>query len=166
MTTEAERIAEQEQGASDKSDRATHERSPTVSAVPVGIPSEDVLLDISVMMTEFVDNWPEPKRISTALALIAKTLRAALNENESDALERAINRMGWPEIHAFQERLQQDVYEDAGGLMIRKIKRLFGINRDPVLTYQEAARAMTAQAMETRRAETSGLGAEHDSAVP
>jgi hypothetical protein len=79
------------------------------------------------------------------LALIAKTLRAALDENEEEALERAIDRMGWPEINAFQERLSLDVYEDAGGFMLRKIKRLFGIRRDPVLTYQDAARAMLAQ---------------------
>ncbi len=31
------------------------------------------------MMSEFVDNWPEPKKVSTALALIAKTMRAALD---------------------------------------------------------------------------------------
>ena len=38
-----------------------------------------ILDDISVMMSEFVDNWPEPKKIDTAIALIAKTLRAALD---------------------------------------------------------------------------------------
>ena len=64
---------------------------------------------------------------------------------ELDLLERAIDRMGWPEIHAFQQecRRGQDVYEDAGGYMIRCIKTLFGIKpRDPVQTYQDAARAM------------------------
>ncbi len=40
---------------------------------------EAVLNDIAVMMSEFVDNWPEPKKIDTALALIAKTMRAALD---------------------------------------------------------------------------------------
>jgi hypothetical protein len=113
------------------------------------IPSAIVLDGIGVMMSEFVDNWPNPKRVETALALIAKTLRAALDENEAEALERAIDRMGWPEIHAFNERLSQDVYEDAGGFIIRKIKRLFGIRRDTVLSYQDAARAMVAAANAT-----------------
>jgi hypothetical protein len=40
----------------------------------------EVLADIAVMMSEFVDNWPNPKRIDTALALIAKTLRVPLAE--------------------------------------------------------------------------------------
>jgi len=38
-----------------------------------------VVNDIAVMMSEFVDNWPAHKRIETSIALIAKTLRAALN---------------------------------------------------------------------------------------
>lgn len=33
---------------------------------------------IAEMMGEFVDNWPQPKRVGTALKLIAKTMRAAL----------------------------------------------------------------------------------------
>jgi hypothetical protein len=37
------------------------------------------LNDIATMMSEFVDNWPTPKKVSTALALIAKTIRAALD---------------------------------------------------------------------------------------
>lgn len=40
---------------------------------------EEILNDIAVMMSEFVDNWPHPRRISTALALIAKAMRAALD---------------------------------------------------------------------------------------
>jgi hypothetical protein len=39
----------------------------------------EMLNDIAVMMSEFVDNWPQPKRVDTALKLIAKTLRAALD---------------------------------------------------------------------------------------
>jgi hypothetical protein len=47
------------------------------------VSTEDVteaqlLNDIAVMMGEFVDNWPNPKKVSTALALIAKTIRASL----------------------------------------------------------------------------------------
>jgi hypothetical protein len=41
-------------------------------------PEAALLNDIAVMMSEFVDNWPNPKRVSTALKLIAKTLLAAL----------------------------------------------------------------------------------------
>jgi len=70
---------------------------------------------------------------------------------EREVLERAIDRMGWPEIHAFQEecRKGQDIYEDAGGYLIRCIKALFGIRRrDPVTTYQDAARALVAKAYE------------------
>ncbi|MES2289250.1 MAG: helix-turn-helix transcriptional regulator [Pseudomonadota bacterium] len=68
---------------------------------------------------------------------------------ENEALERALDRMGWPEIHAFQRELArgQDVYEDAGGYFMRAIKALFGLpGKDPVVTYREAARAMIAQA--------------------
>lgn len=49
--------------------------------------NEAVLDDIAVMMSEFVDNWPQPKRVSTALALIAKTLRAALSAMPEPSVE-------------------------------------------------------------------------------
>ena len=39
---------------------------------------------IAAMMSEFVDNWPQPKKINTALALIAKTMRAALDPPRHD----------------------------------------------------------------------------------
>lgn len=38
----------------------------------------DTLHQIAAMMSEFVDNWPNPKKLETALALVAKTIRAAL----------------------------------------------------------------------------------------
>lgn len=38
-----------------------------------------LLADIAAMMGEFVDNWPQPKRVSTALKLIAKTIRTLLD---------------------------------------------------------------------------------------
>ena len=41
---------------------------------------DELLNDIAVMMSEFVDNWPQPKKVSTALALISKTLRTALGD--------------------------------------------------------------------------------------
>jgi len=90
-------------------------------------------------------------RIDKAAAALTETnvklvkARAELKASEQEVIERVINRMGWPEIHAFHERIGQDVYEDAGGFMIRKIKRLFGIKRDAVQTYQEAARATLAE---------------------
>jgi hypothetical protein len=41
--------------------------------------TENVALErIAALMGEFVDNWPRPKRFETALALVAKTLRAAI----------------------------------------------------------------------------------------
>lgn len=40
--------------------------------------SETAALErVAAMMGEFVDNWPQPKRFHTALALVAKTLRAS-----------------------------------------------------------------------------------------
>jgi hypothetical protein len=58
----------------------------------------------------------------------------------------AIDRIGWPEIDRFQAELRQgkSIDEDAGGFMLRAIGRLFGIRRrrDPVVTYQDAARAL------------------------
>lgn len=71
--------------------------------------------------------------------------------SEEEALEAAVDRMGWPEIHAFQDELrkEQDYREDAGGFMMRAIRRLLGIPSpaDEVTTYQAAARAMVAKAM-------------------
>lgn len=95
-------------------------------------------------------------RVNNPTISLTDKLAAALNccpawlagWSEHDLLEQAIDRMGWPEIHAFNERLSQDVYEDAGGFMLRKIKRLFGIRRDPILTYQDAARALVAKAVQ------------------
>lgn len=37
------------------------------------------LTAIEEMMEEFVTNWPKPKKMKTALALIAKVIRAAIN---------------------------------------------------------------------------------------
>lgn len=71
--------------------------------------------------------------------------------SEEEALEAAIDRMGWPEIDAFQSELRkgQDYREDAGGFMMRAIRRLLGLPSpaDEVTTYQAAARAMVAKAV-------------------
>lgn len=60
--------------------------------------SEDeakVLADIAAMMSEHVENWPNPRRISTALALIDKTLAAALNSVTPEAYDRAPKHHYW-----------------------------------------------------------------------
>lgn len=66
--------------------------------------------------------------------------------DEAAALDRAIERMGWPEIRAFETELArgQDVAEDAGGYMLRAVRRLFGLppNRSRIQTYRDAARAL------------------------
>jgi hypothetical protein len=74
-----------------------------------------------------------------------KIIGEANKEGEQQALERAIDRMGWPEIRAFQDQLRegQDAFEDAGGFWLRAIKALFGIHPiDPVTNHQNAARAL------------------------
>ena len=62
----------------------------------------NLLNDIAVMMSKHVDNWPEPKQVKTALALISKTLDAradlfttlqARGDRLAGALERS--REGW-----------------------------------------------------------------------
>jgi hypothetical protein len=63
------------------------------------------------------------------------------------ALEASITQMGWPEIHAFRSEIAkgQSIYEDAGGFIMRGIRRLFGLPQATdreVVTYQQAARAM------------------------
>ena len=69
-----------------------------------------------------------------------------MTQQELEILEAAIDRMGWPEINAFHAELRkgQSIYEDAGGFMLRAIRRLFGLthDRDEVVTYKEAVRAM------------------------
>lgn len=70
--------------------------------------------------------------------------------DELALMERAIDRMGWPEIRAFEAELDrgQDVHEDAGGFMLRAIRALFGLPspKASVLTYQAAARSMVRRA--------------------
>lgn len=74
------------------------------------------------------------------------------SESEREILERAIARMGWPEIHAFQDEMRkgQGVREDAGGFIMRGLRRLFGLPQKDedreILTYQRAAKAMIEKA--------------------
>lgn len=70
-------------------------------------------------------------------------------KTEREILFDAVDRMGWPEIHAFNAELHkgQGVYEDAGGYMMRCIKCLFGIRpREEVYTYKQAMKAMIDEA--------------------
>lgn len=64
------------------------------------------------------------------------------------ALEAAVAHMGWPEIRAFMaERGKgQSVFEDAGGYLMRCIRRLFGLPEldEEVISYQRAVSAMIA----------------------
>ena len=57
--------------------------SATLSAIPIPAPTggveRETLDAIAAMMSEFVDNWPQPKKVKIALALVAKTMRAALD---------------------------------------------------------------------------------------
>lgn len=62
------------------------------------------------------------------------------------ACERAIERMGWPEIDAFMREPGQSPREDAGGYLLRKIKTLFGIKPDKLETYREAATRLVEEA--------------------
>lgn len=54
------------------------------------------------------------------------------------------DQLGWDDINRFNAELHkgQSVYEDAGGYFIRAIAALFGKKPDPVVSYQEAARAL------------------------
>lgn len=53
--------------------------TPSDRASGQGDRDAELLADIAAMMSEFVDNWPQPKKVSTALALIAKTMRTLLD---------------------------------------------------------------------------------------
>lgn len=71
-----------------------------------------------------------------------------VNQIAQRELEATVERMGWPEIRAFNEELRkgQSIFEDAGGYMLRAIRRLFGLSEqtEEVVTYQRAARAALA----------------------
>lgn len=46
--------------------------------IPAQLAVDEVLAEIAGMMSAHVDNWPSPKKLSTAISLIDKTLAAAL----------------------------------------------------------------------------------------
>jgi len=65
-----------------------------------------------------------------ARAFVAVQIAEAIEDAELWAVERAISKMGWPEIKAYENELrngQQD--DDAGGYFIRCLSRLFGVKR-------------------------------------
>ena len=83
-----------------------------------------------------------------AFGFLAVQIAEAIEDAETAACERAIDRMGWPEINAFHSEFRrgQSVYEDAGGFLLRAIRKLFGLQpRDGVVTYRDAADAMVAE---------------------
>lgn len=101
-----------------------------------------------------VPGWLTDDERARVAAHEGRATPPAPNDDLRAALEAAIDRMGWPEIHAFQDELRkgQDVREDAGGFMLRAIKALFGITpTDPVTTYQQAARALVDAALKENR---------------
>lgn len=94
--------------------------------------------------------------LQTKLAITAWNTRPNSDADalrDLEACERAIDRMGWPEIDAFMHEPGQSPYEDAGGFLLRKIKTLFGIKPDHLETYQEAARRLVAEARKTHLSE-------------
>ena len=68
------------------------------------------------------------------------------SNEERRVLERAIDRMGWDEINAYDTEMRkgQGICEDAGGYVLRGLRRLFGLpgKDEEIVTYQQAARAM------------------------
>lgn len=78
-----------------------------------------------------------------------------LETAERDALETAVGRMGWPEIHAYHAEMRkgQGIYEDAGGYIMRGLRRLFGLAQEDeeIITYRRAAKAMVKTALEANR---------------
>lgn len=87
-----------------------------------------------------------------AVLCVVDDLEAIL-ASQYDAVEQAVDRMGWPEINAFNEerRKGQSIYEDAGGFVMRCMRRLFGLPSPDttVISCQDAARAMVEQARKT-----------------
>jgi len=86
-------------------------------------------------------------RLKAAEEELARLACGDVEEREEAALRAALDRIGWPEIRAFQAELArgQDIYEDAGGFMLRAIKALFGVKRaDLVVTHRQAAEALVA----------------------
>jgi len=75
-----------------------------------------------------------------------ETIPVPSGSYERQVIIDAIDRIGWPEINAFRAELAkgQSFDEDAGGFMVRAIARLFRFRRrrDPVVTHQDAARAL------------------------
>lgn len=58
------------------------------------VKTNEFLSLVAQTMGEFVDNWPEPKKPKTALALVAKALRAALNKEDAKQAEATGFRRG------------------------------------------------------------------------
>lgn len=87
----------------------------------------------------------------SALRDLRALLEYAKSTNERKALYNALDKMGWPEIKAFQNELAvgQGIFEDAGGYFMRCIKRLFGVApEEEVTTYTKATRALIQKSLD------------------
>lgn len=65
-----------------------------------------------------------------SVSYMAVQIATAIEDAELWAVERAISRMGWHEIRAYEDEWlkgQQD--DDAGGYFLRCLSRLFGVKR-------------------------------------
>src|SRR5689334_16300663 len=97
------------------------------------------------------DDWGTLTASRLAWKFTAKAFSIPEKDMERAVLKEAVDRMGWPEIHAFKEELRrgQDIREDAGGFWMRALRRLFGLPSpySEVTTYQDAAKAMVEKAL-------------------
>lgn len=81
-------------------------------------------------------------------------MAAGADPESADFIARMLRKNGfylvnpdhlcWDDIHAFKDELRkgQDYREDAGGFFVRALKALMGIRTDPVVTHQDALKAM------------------------
>lgn len=97
-----------------------------------------------------------PKELGLILDEAATALETYAQEaakwrvSEQEILECVVDRLGWPEINAFNTELRkgQSVYEDGGGYFIRAMRRLFGLPKkdEEVINYQQALKSALARA--------------------
>ena len=151
-------------GASQPSaERATRAspQAPTGLGHSASIADADVLNDIAVMMSEFVDKWPNPKKFSTSLALIAKTMRAALTGREHTIAEA-------DETCILRKRARRGLFSASEDSVIcgqhiveQYLRQGYVFDWDATDAARERAQAIEARSGETRQ----GLDPKDESAV-
>ncbi len=68
-------------------------------------------------------------------------------EKVQEVLDCAINNMTWDNIGAYNKEIKRgQIYEDAGGYLLRCIGRLFGAKYYSLKYYQNAVRKMIKEA--------------------